>query len=870
MNTNYHTQTVEEALASLGVSQKEGLSTTEITRREGLYGPNSIPESKQKPWYRKFLAHFNDLLMFILLVAAVFSFAIGEIKDGIVITIIVFANACMGYLQERKADKAVAELKKMSGSSAKVIRNGGSDIIAAEELVPGDIIILENGDKVPADARLLEAVHLKVLESSLTGESNPSVKVSTFIGTGDLPVADRLNIVYKDTLVVFGRGTAVVIATGRNTEMGTIFSLLEKQEVKISPLTHELKKVGKGLTIFAGVTAVVILSILILAENIDLKVAILTAISMAIAVVPEGIPAVVTTVLAVSVARLAKNKAIIRKMEAVETLGAATCILTDKTGTLTKNEMTVTDIYTPSQFVKVSEDSFHEDGDTVVDVINDARIKWLLYCAILCNDARINNHKKVIGDPTEACLVSAAIKAGIDIEAIRTEYQRIQEIPFNSETKRMTVVVKHTSGTVYIITKGSVESIIPFIEGDTAYCQNIAEKLSAIGTRNLTYMSKVIKEEQFVLNGDMVIKGQEYIGTIGCKDPLRTEVKDSILLASEASIRTVMITGDHKLIAQNIGTELGIVKDPTQVMDGAELAQTTDEEFDKYFKNVNAFSRVSPEQKLKIVQSAQRNGEVVIVTGDGVNDAPAIKTADIGVAMGITGTDVAKESADMVLRDDNYSTIVKAIEQGRGIFGNFIKFLKYQISCNLSGVLIVLPVSIITGTTPLFPVHILLLNLVSETGPSIALGLEKPDRDIMKAKPRKKNERLLTRKRWGHIIFEAVILAIAGVAAYFIARHSNEAAATTAVLVTAFLSRLWHGFSSRSESFSVFSRKLSRNTVFYYTIIGTLAILVLSVYTNAGNGIVKTVPLSTELLFICITISIFPLVVMEGYKLIRK
>jgi len=869
MNTNYHTKTIEETLIGLSVLESEGLSTEEAKKREGIYGPNAMPKSKQKPWYIKLLAHFNDFLMIILLVAAVFSLAIGETKDGIVIAIIVFVNACMGYLQELKADNAVAALKRMSGSSAKVIRDGVPNIINAEELVPGDIIILDTGDKVPADARLLESVQLKVSESSLTGESRPSQKISTFVGTENLPLGDRINIVYKDTLVIFGRGVAVVVATGKKTEMGTIFLLLEKQNTGTSPLTKELKKVGKSLTIFAGITAIVILSILVLAENSDLKVAILTAISMAIAVVPEGIPAVVTTVLAISVARLAKNQAIIRKMEAVETLGAATCILTDKTGTLTKNEMEVTDIYTSDRFIEVSGNDFKENKNSV-DLIKDDKTKWLLYCAILCNDARITQDKKVIGDPTEACLLSVAIKTGIDIEVVRANYQRIHEIPFTSETKRMVVVVKDTSGMVYIITKGAVESVTPFIPGDTAYIRNIAEKLSLNGTRNLTYTSRIIKEDQLPFDENVLLNGHEYLGTIGCKDPLRPEVKEAVALANEAGIRTVMITGDHKLIAQNIGTELGIIKNPTQVMDGVELSQITNKDLDHNFKNINAFSRVSPEQKLNIVHSAQRNGEVVIVTGDGVNDAPAIKTADIGVAMGVTGTDVAKEVADMVLRDDNYSTIVKAIEQGRGIFGNFIKFLKYQISCNLSGVLIVLPVSIVTGTTPLFPVHILLLNLVSETGPSIALGLEKPNSDIMKTKPRKKDERLLTRRRWGRIIFESVILAIAGVAAYFIARHSNEAAATTAVLVTAFLSRLWHAFTSRSENLSILSSRLKRNAILYYTIIGTLLVLALSVYTSAGNSIIKTVPLSIELLMICFGISLIPLLVMEVYKLILK
>lgn len=869
MNTNYYTHTVEETLRELGVASTHGLSVAEATKRQALYGPNALPKSEEKKWYIKFFAHFNDFLIIILLLAAVFSLIIGEIKDGVVIAVIVVANACMGYLQEVKADNAIAALKKMSSLTAKAMRDGTLHVIGVERLVPGDIIILENGDKVPADARLLESVHLTVSESSITGESKPVLKVATFVGAQNLPLGDRLNMVYKDTLVTFGRGTAVVTATGKNTEVGTIFSLLEKQNPSTSPLTQELKKVGKSLTILAGITAVAILCILILAENTGLKIALLTAISMAIAVVPEGIPAVVTTVLAISVARLAKKKAIIRKMEAVETLGAATCILTDKTGTLTKNEMLVTDIYTQSKYIAVLENEFLENTNSI-NPITDDETKWLLYCAILCNDARVAQDKKIVGDPTEACLLNVAIKAGIDIDAVRMSYQRIHEVPFTSETKRMVVAVKDSSGTVYVITKGAVESVAPFIPRSNTQSRSIAEKLSENGIRNLTYASKTVKGEHFSWNQETTLYGQEYVGTIGCKDPLRPEVTEAVMVASNAGIRTVMITGDHKLIAQNIGNELGILKNATQVMDGTELAQISNTELDQYFKTIHAFSRVSPEQKLNIVQSAQRNGEVVIVTGDGVNDAPAIKTADIGVAMGITGTDVAKESADMVLQDDNYNTIVAAIEQGRGIFSNFIKFLKYQISCNLSGVLIVLPVSVITGTTPLFPIHILLLNLVSETGPSIVLGLEKPGRDIMKNKPRKKNERLLTRQRWMRVISESVLLAAAGIATYFVVGQSAPIAATTAVLVTAFLSRLWHAFTSRSETIPALSGGLEHNAALYYTVAGTLLVLGISVYTNIGNSIVKTVPLSAELLMTCVALSLFPFTVMETYKLISK
>ncbi len=859
---------MRETLEDLN-TKEEGLSLDEAKARIATYGHNALPESKPKPWYVKLAAHFNDFLMLVLMGAAVFSLAIGEIKDGIVILVIVIANACMGYVQEMKADNAVAALKKLSSSTAKVIRDGVPGLIDAKELVPGDIIILENGDKVPADARLLDAVYLKVSESSLTGESKASEKDATFTGAEDLPLGDRKNTIYKDTLVVFGRGTAVVTATGKHTEMGKIFSLLEKSETTTTSLARELKHVGKGLTVFAAITAAIIFLVLVASVHGDLKTAILTAISMAIAVVPEGIPAVVTTVLAISVARLASNNAIIRKMGAVETLGAATCILTDKTGTLTKNEMAVTDMHLPGNIVAVSEKYFEING-TKIKPTDNAEAKWLLYCAILCNDAHITKDGSVMGDPTEACLITAAEKAGIDVTTARKDYPRIHEIPFSSVTKRMTVVVRAPSGEIHVITKGAAESVAPFMKSDIAAVQKIAEQLSANGIRNLTYASKTITTDSFSIDDESFLAEQEYTGVIGCKDPLRPEVRDAVALASEAGIRTVMITGDHKLIAQNIGTELGIIRNSSEIIDGTELGRIAPEDLPEKFRTTNAFSRVSPEQKLQIVRAAQHNGETVIVTGDGVNDAPAIKMADIGVAMGITGTDVAKEAADVILEDDNYSTIVKAIQQGRGIFGNFIKFLKYQISCNLSGVLIVLPVSLATGTTPLVPVHILLLNLVSETGPSIALGLEKPEKNIMKQLPRKKSEKLLTRGRWGRIVFEAVLLAAAGIMAFVLTEQINPAAATSAVLATAFLSRLWHALSSRSEKLSVFSDKLQQNTSLYYTIIGTVAFLAISLYTPIGNNIIKTVPLSTELLGICAALSLAPLIVIELYKFVVR
>jgi len=861
----YHTITKESSVENLCSNAETGLSQVEANVRLKQYGANAIPETKPKPWYVKLFAHFNDFLMLVLLAAAIFSFAIGEEKDAVVILIIIIANACMGYIQELKADNAIAVLKRLSGSNAKVLREGGLEIIPAEMLVPGDIIIIENGDKIPADARLIESVYLKVSESSLTGESRPSEKSAEFIGTENLPTADRLNIIYKDTLVVFGRGRAIVTTTGIHTEMGKIFSLLQKENVATSPLSKELKVLGKGLTIFAGITAVFVFSFLVFSTGV-FKEAFLTAISMAIAVVPEGIPAVVTTVLAISVARMAKNNAIVRKMESVETLGAATCILTDKTGTLTKNEMTVTDIHMTERYINVSNEKFTENN-SVVNTTSNKELQWLLTASVLCNDSQFSSEGVLIGDPTETCLLRAANDAGINILKIREDYPRIDEIPFSSETKLMSVAVQGPDGMIHIITKGATESVSAHVLGDDSSAQKIAGTLAENGIRALMFASKTLSKSAFLKETEgAFLADQTFLGIIGSKDPLRSEAKDAIEQATSAGIRTIMITGDHRLIAKSIGTEIGIVSKPEDVIDGSELANFSDEQFRSIVRTASAFSRVSPEQKLKIVKAAMENGETVVVTGDGVNDAPAIKIADIGVAMGITGTDVAKEVADIVLQDDNYSTIVKAIKQGRGIFQNFIKFLKYQISCNLSGVLIVLPVTFVTGVTPLLPVHILLLNLISETAPSIALGLEKPDRDIMKMKPRKKNSRLLSKARWMRIVFESIILGISGVSVFLIARATAPEAATSAVLVTAFLSRLWHALNSRSETLSVFSSKLEHNSSLYYAIIATLAILTLSVYTKIGNTITKTVPLSSELLLICVSISLLPLIVIEVYK----
>lgn len=866
----FHALSASATLTELASDEHLGLTPDEAQARLRTHGPNLLPEAEKKHWLVVLFGYFKDFLMVILMVAALVSFLVGDIKDAVVILLIVVANALMGFFQESKADNAIAALKKLSVAKAKVIRNGQIMLLDTKDVVPGDVLVLETGDKIPADARLLESIQLKIAESALTGESKPVQKDQAYISQANVSIGDRLNMVYKDTVVLYGRGKAVVTATGIATEMGKISQLLQHEDQKTTPLNSELNTLGKKLTIFAAAVAILIFFIILFLDPSQVKNAFLTSVSMAIAVVPEGIPAVVTTVLAISVARLARKRAIVRKLSAVETLGAASCILTDKTGTLTKNEMTVSDLFVPERDLQWQQDAWFENGQKV-NPHTDPALRQLIYCAILCNDASLSD-TQVLGDPTEACLITMASRAGFDINKIRSEHQRLFELPFSSETKQMTVVVRDAQQQILVFTKGASEVVSGYLTQALPTYAAAAEQMAARGIRCLAYSYKTITGDLAPSHETLgsLLSGHEYLGVIGCKDPLRPEAKEAVTLAASAGIRTIMITGDHKHIAENIALELGIITQTSQVVDGLELARITDAEWPDILRRANVFSRVSPEQKLQIVKASMQNGETVIVTGDGVNDAPAIKTADIGVAMGISGTDVAKEAADLVLQDDNYSTIVGAIKQGRAIFTNFSKFLSYQIACNLSGVLIVFPLTILTGTSPLFPVHILLLNLISETGPCIALGLEKPEKNIMQRKPRKRTEQLLTCRRWIKIIVEAIILAAVSIIAFFIASEVNATVAMSAVLTTAFLSRLWHALSARSESLSIFSPLLQTNRGLYYTVFGTFLFLYWSLYTNLGNALTKTIPLDRSLFLICLGLSLIPVVIVEGYKMLMK
>ncbi len=838
----YHSLPSSKVLSTLE-SSATGLSQEEAVLRLKIYGPNAIPEGKRIFWWQRLVKKSTDVLVILLVVAAILSYAIGATLDAWVIFSIALINIGIGFFQETKAEHALAALKKRIVASAKVKRAGLLTTLRSEELVPGDIIVLEAGDKVPADARLLKTAQLKTDESALTGESNAALKDAMAVLPDDVSMGDQSTMVFKGTVVVHGRAEAVVVVTGLNTQIGQVSALLLHAPEKKTPLQEELNRLGFHLTIFACAAAGIVFAALILLQSLRLSDAFFTAISLAVAVVPEGMPTVVTTVLALSVTVMARQKATVRNLTAVETLGSTTAILTDKTGTLTENKMTVTDI--------ISEQP-----------------QWLLEAAILCSDAQKIDDGTYVGDPTEICLLEAAEKQGISVEVVRNSYERVYEIPFSSDTKRMVVVVKSPDGKYLAIAKGATESICAGIDcGTQPYTKT--DELATKGTRMLAFSTKNLgtpSDHLASFTEEEVVKNHVYLGLIGMRDPVRKEVIAAIAAARGAGIETIMITGDHKLIAKSIALELGMIPGDKAIMEGSMVQKMNDAELAAALGFVRVFARVSPVDKLRIVEAAQATGHVVAVTGDGVNDAPAIKTANIGIAMGRTGTDVAREVADIVLEDDNYATIVDSIRQGRTIMHNFGKFLRYQISCNLSGVLFILTSLLMGLPSPLLPIHILLLNLGSETAPSIALGLEPPEGHIMNMKPRPRSRPIISSRRWGNIFFEAVLLTVTAVAGYGVALVLDPESAQTAAFMTAFLSRLWHAYNCRSDRHSLFSRHVGKNIFLTLTILGTLLIAFLFVYVPIANQLFATRPLSLSLLGAILPLSLLPLVGVELRK----
>ena len=736
----FHHESKESVLAHLGTSIQTGLSSQQVQEKLAQHGENRLREKKKKTNLQRFLDQFKDVMIIILLIAAAISFAIAVVEgnpkeffEPVLILLIVLLNAMMGVMQESKAEKALDALKSLSAPHARVIRDGKESVIDASQLVPGDMIRLEAGDFIPADARLLRSVSLKSEESALTGESVPSEKDAEAVIKEDAPLGDRSNMVFSGCSITYGTATAVVTATGMDTQMGKIANLLDNEEEGQTPLQEKLAQLGKYLGILAiGACAVVF--VVGLMNGIPALEIFMTAVSLAVSAIPEGLPAIVTIVLSIGVQRMVKKNAIIRRLPAVETLGSASVICSDKTGTLTQNRMTLVKAY-------VDGEAQAEDVTTA----NTESIRRLLSYGSLCCDGSVvfdggNEHH--IGDPTETAIVLAAHKHGLPKEALNRKYPRLAELPFDSDRKLMTTVHR-IDGKIISITKGAFDvmasrCVAGNLEAAKRECERMSEsalRVIAISYRELDAVPENPTPEE--LECDLT-----FMGLVGMIDPPRPEARDAVSVCRKAGIKPVMITGDHVVTASAIAKELGILEKGDRAITGAQLDAMTDSELDAQVENISVYARVSPENKIRIVKAWQRKGQVVSMTGDGVNDAPALKAADIGCAMGITGTDVAKGAADMTLTDDNFATIVDAVREGRGIYANIKKVVGFLLGTNIGEVITVFMAMILWHKTPLLSMQLLWINLVTDSLPAIALGMEAVESDVMEKNPKPKDEGL--------------------------------------------------------------------------------------------------------------------------------
>lgn len=805
MADSWHSKTPQEVMNELGVTE-QGLTTQQALERQAKYGKNELIKEKKASVAKLFLSQFTDILMIILLIATFLSLAVGETTDAIIILAIIIASAALGFTQEYRSEKAVEALKKMTAPTATALREGTETKIPSNELVPGDLILLSTGDKIPADARLIEAYSMKTDEAPLTGESAPVGKnIDALSKTTALN--DRLNMIFSGTIVVYGRGKAVVTETGMDTEFGKIAKIVQSASTESTPLEKRMRSVGKWIGIIAVTVAISVALVGIVVEQRPILDMVLWAISLAVAAVPEALPAIITGALAIGMYRMAKVNTIVKRLPAVETLGSTSVICSDKTGTMTKGEMTVQSIYVSNQTINVTGIGYEPKGDFQKDnkkIIPDESLKSLLKIATLCNDSGLDKDQQtskwvIKGDPTEGALVVVARKANLNQENLNTQEERIAEIPFSSERKRMTTI--HVAdGKKIAYMKGATEVVLEksksiLVNGqEERLTQEIREQILKVtenfasqALRNLGFAYKKIADNIEQFNEEME-EDFVFVGVIGMIDPARPEVKNAIEICRDAGIRVIMITGDHKLTAVAVAKQLNLLKEQNlegQVITGLELEQMSDSELDQIVENISIYARVAPEHKTRIVRAWKTKGEIVAMTGDGVNDAPALKMSDIGVAMGISGTEVTKEAADMVLADDNFASIVKAVREGREIYDNIKKYLTYLLQCNIMEILVMFfavvsvpylaqlisPGSdaglVSNAAIALTAVQILWINLVTDGLPAIALGVDPGDPDLMKRNPRKPKESIFTRDVKVYLSVMPVIMTVLVLAAFF-------------------------------------------------------------------------------------------------------
>ena len=866
----------------------KGLSSEQVEEKRSVYGTNEIVSKNKKSIAKMILEQFQDFMIIILIIAAVISGIVGQsngegFTDSIIILVIVILNAVIGVIQELKAQKSLESLKNLSAPHSKVIRDGKLQDLESKYLVPGDIVVLETGDYVPADLRLIEAVNLKTQEAALTGESLPVEKTTEKIDKEDIGIGDRLNQAFSSSLVTYGRGKGIVVSIGMQTEVGKIATMLDSVDDSETPLSRRLEALGKTLGIAALVICLVIFAVGSFVHGREIFEMFMTAVSLAVAAIPEGLPAISTIVLSIGVQRMVKRNAIIRTLPSVETLGSATVICSDKTGTLTQNKMTVEKIFYNNEIFGVEEKKYNVDD----------HLRLLMNSMILCNDTKVTKEGeefKLAGDPTETALVDLGIKLNMLKTTMDDENPRVEEIPFDSERKLMSTV-NNTNQGLFVCTKGGVDEILA--KCSKIYLDNQEMALSA---ENINYIKQVNEEmakgalrvlamaykrvdkvptrnEMNNLESELV-----YIGMVGMIDPARPEAKEAVEKCKTAGIKPVMITGDHKVTAMAIAKDIGILENESEAITGSELEKMPQEELEKNVKNYSVYARVSPEHKVRIVKAWQSQGEVVAMTGDGVNDAPALKTADIGAAMGIVGTDVAKEAADVVLTDDNFATIVSAVEEGRRIYDNILKAVQYLLSSNI-GEIIVLFVATMFGwlAEPLLPIHILWINLVTDSLPALALSVDPAEKDIMKRKARK-DKNIFSKGMTFRVIYQGIMVGVLTLLAFcigcrfdFASLANPEVAMTAQTMAFAVLamSELVHAYNVRSNKESIFKIKLKTNMVLVLATLVSLLLMVVVLGVPVLQGMFEVTELSITNWVWVILLSLAPLTIVEILKLFK-
>lgn len=888
----FHEMEIKQVEKALETDFSSGLSAEEVKKRVKQYGLNELEEGEKQSALLLFFSQFKDFMVLVLLAATLISGLLGEYIDAIAIIAIVIINGFLGFFQERRAEKSLQALKELSAPQVSVLRDGKWIKIPSKEIVVGDILKFTSGDRIGADVRLIESKSLEIEESALTGESVPVSKITEKLMNENPGIGDMENTAFMGTMVTRGNGVGVAIATGMKTAMGQIAGLLQTAESQETPLQRRLEQLGKIL-----ITVALLLTFLVVVVGViqghDIYTMFLAGVSLAVAAIPEGLPAIVTVALSLGVQKMIKQKAIVRKLPAVETLGCASVICSDKTGTMTQNKMTVTHLWSGGQTWTVDGGGYQPKGDFFrnekkVHPKDEKALQQMLIFGMLCNHSEINLKGEdyiLDGDPTEGALLVSAMKAGFNRQKLLEEFTIMNEFPFDSSRKMMSIHVKDKQGRHFIITKGAPDVILGISEsilwdGRTQYLnketnqkvQSAIDNLASQALRTIAIAFKPIPANTYIFSEKEAESKLTFIGVQGMIDPPRPEVKLAVKECKEAGIKTVMITGDHAITAKAIAAQLGILTSKSKVLDGKQLSEMSVEDLENVVEDVSVFARVSPEHKLKIVKALQNRGHIVAMTGDGVNDAPAIKAADIGVAMGITGTDVAKEASALVLLDDNFATIKAAIKEGRNIYENIRKFVRYLLASNVGEILVMLFAMLLGLPLPLVPIQILWVNLVTDGLPAMALGLDRPEENVMKRGPRSPNEGVFSRGLGWKVVSRGFLIGLVTLFAFMIVYHNDPSQlqyAQTVAFATLVMAQLIHVFDCRSEK-SVLSRNPFGNQYLVWAVISSLLMVLVVIYYPPLQPIFHTLPIAAKDWLLIIGLSSIPTFLLAGSFLLRK